>query len=377
MNIVYYYSKLNIGGAEKSTVRLLNLFCEKGHDVTLLLRWSGGLLEHELDPRVHIIYLKKEQQTHLSIGKTIVFLRETVLSVFRSIKLKDKKYDICINGLFGYDPGFLFRNICAAQFYQMLRNDVSQTGNYGKTREYMKIYGNCFDAYIGVSQYTTESFKMAYPELSDKAYTIYNVLPQIPIIHDEDPYQGYNERFKIVSVCRLVDKAKGLFRMANVCAELRKLYEKRFVWFIVGDGPDGVKLEERIRELNLEDHMVLCGEQNNPFTYYEHADLVAVLSYYEGLCGVVNEAKMMQRPVIATEFSGIHEQITDGVNGIIVENNEAAILSKMRTCLENPELLTKYMNNDLPKDLQDNDLKVRHFEMLFRAIEKEKTNAKS
>ena len=59
MKILYYYSKLNIGGAEKSTVRLLNAFTKNGHDVTLLLRWSGGTLESNLDNNVKIIHLKK------------------------------------------------------------------------------------------------------------------------------------------------------------------------------------------------------------------------------------------------------------------------------------------------------------------------------
>ena len=65
MKILYYYSQLNIGGAEKSTVRLLNAFIKKGHSVTLLLRWSGGTLENDLDCNIKKIYLKKNTTNKL------------------------------------------------------------------------------------------------------------------------------------------------------------------------------------------------------------------------------------------------------------------------------------------------------------------------
>ena len=108
----------------------------------------------------------------------------------------------------------------------------------------------------------------------------------------------------------------------------------------------------------MEDTMILCGATEDPLPYYEHADLVAILSYYEGLCGVVNEAKILCKPVIATKFSGIDEQITNDVNGIIVENNEQAILESMRQILKQPESLKKYQFNGMPEKLLDNQAKV-------------------
>ena len=81
----------------------------------------------------------------------------------------------------------------------------------------MKKYGEKFDAYIGVSEFTTDSFKKCYPNLSKKAYTIYNILPEI------DPYEkricppelvtSKKNCIKILTICRMADQAKGLFRM--------------------------------------------------------------------------------------------------------------------------------------------------------------------
>lgn len=374
MKILYYYSKLNIGGAENSTVRLLNAFEELGHEVTLLLRWSGGSLENQLSSRIRVIHLKEEHSAK-GAGRCVFFALETLRSWKRERELLNDQYDICISGLFGYNPEILFRYVRAKQYYQMLRNDVSKTGNFGKTKKYMSTFGDRFDAYIGVSKYTTESFTKTFPQHSAKAYTIYNILPTIAPKTYENPFVGCSDRFKIVTVCRLTDRAKGLFRMVNICRELKRLYADRFIWFIVGDGPDRAALEVRIRQAGLENHMILCGEQSDPLPYYHYADLVAVLSYYEGLCGVVNEAKMMERPVIATEFSGIHEQLTDGVNGRIVANNEEAILSAMKTILEEPQSIQKYAINGLPRELTDNEMKLRQFESLYTEIEERKNHA--
>ena len=56
MKVVLYFKKLNIGGAERSTIRLLNAFVNEGHDVSLLLNTKGGSLENELSKKINIIY---------------------------------------------------------------------------------------------------------------------------------------------------------------------------------------------------------------------------------------------------------------------------------------------------------------------------------
>lgn len=366
MRVLYYYSKLNIGGAERSTVRLLNRMADSGHSVTLLLRWGGGNLEGDLDRRIQVIHLKEAA----AAPSKIHFLSETLKSVFRIKKLNQTEYDVAISGLFGYDPRLLFRNIRAKQHYQLLRNDVEKTGSYGKTKTYMAQYGGQFDAYIGVSQYTTDSFKRCYPQYADRAVTIYNVLADPPCRESMMQPEEYrqNDKFRILTVCRLSDRAKGLFRMVRVCKKLYEEFGDSFCWYIVGDGPDREELSRQITEQGLTQSMILCGESSNPFPYYRYADLVAVLSYYEGLCGVVNEAKIMERPVIATRFSGIDEQIINGYNGYIVENEETAILNQMRNILKEPKQLESLAINGMPEALLNNERKIRQYEELYQKI---------
>jgi glycosyltransferase involved in cell wall biosynthesis len=117
----------------------------------------------------------------------------------------------------------------------------------------------------------------------------------------------------------------------------------------------------------MEDSFLLLGQQENPFPYYLHADISATLSYYEGLCGAVNEAKVMGRPVIATRFSGIGEQLVDGVNGSIVDNNEDAIYTGMRRLLTDADLRARLANDILPETIRDDEYKLAVLEHMLGA----------
>jgi glycosyltransferase involved in cell wall biosynthesis len=177
------------------------------------------------------------------------------------------------------------------------------------------------------------------------------------------PYQGYGSEIKVVTVCRLHDKAKGLFRMLNVHKRLNA-DGIRFLWFVVGDGADRQELEARTRKAGMNDRFIVIGGKENPFPYYKHADVSATLSYYEGLCGAVNEAKALGKPVIASRFSGIEEQITHEMNGLIVENNEQAIFDGMKRIICDTSLRTRLSNDIYPPEILDDSIKIKQIEIL-------------
>ncbi len=369
MKVIYYYSQLNIGGAERSTIRLVNYFARHGWNVTLLLRWDSGLLEHEIDNNVKKIYLKRERSSRAfgRLGDFVWQVLQTGLCKFRENKLKKEEYDIAINGLLGYNPSIVLKKLSSKAYFQMLRNDVSKTGDYGKTEKYLSKYGRDFDAYVGVSQYTTKSFQDKYPELGDRAFTVYNFLAEFDPNKKWDKPAEYtdNAEVRILTIGRIDDKAKGVFRMVNVAARLVEQGITNFKWYVVGNGQDKQALVDKIKSCGIDDYMVTCSGTDIVEPYYQHSDLVAVLSYYEGLCGVVNEAQMMNKCVIATQFSGINEQIITEKNGIIVENTEDAIVDGMQKLLENPSSIKRMSINGLPEVLRNNQAKMQAFEELF------------
>ena len=278
-----------------------------------------------------------------------------------SLALTRGTYDAAFIGAFGISLFVVCTFARTRAILQMVRTDVLATGGYGRIREYFERYRHRIDRYICVSESVRGTLVNWSPELEAKTETHYNILNPEEMRQRVEgrpsPYAGYPDLLKVVTVCRLQERSKGLFRMLRVFQRLRA-EGLQFLWFVVGDGPDREALAQRVQEAEHADGFILVGPQANTFPYLKHADVVAVLSHYEGLCGVVNEAKVMERPLIATRFSAIEEQITDSVNGVIVENDEDAIAAGMKRLLTDDKLRARLAVNGLPTALLDDRLKL-------------------
>ena len=56
----------------------------------------------------------------------------------------------------------------------------------------------------------------------------------------------------------------------------------------------------------------------------------------------IDESLILGTPVFATKVGGIPEQVCSERNGMLVENDEQAILIGLRSLLHKPELLDKW-----------------------------------
>ncbi|GEM_PF-5424973 len=109
-----------------------------------------------------------------------------------------------------------------------------------------------------------------------------------------------------------------------------------FHLLIAGDGPQRQALEDKIRELNLEDRVTLLGSQNDLTKYYQQCEIFLHLSYYENLGQVLLEAMVYGKPpiVLSPAEHGVHtasdELIQDGYNGFFADNTPEAVRAKIR-----------------------------------------------
>ncbi len=373
--VLFHYPIFNAGGAEMSVLRLTKFLAENGWDVELVLTTGGGELESRIDSRVKVIRLRQKsygtryfsernpvRRLGLLMSDGIPYALSRVQQKLRTLQFRTKKYDAAIISLHGLSPDFCFEKVNARRRIQWIRNDLSRCDPDHKAGRNIEKYGTRMDAYACVSRSSFESLVTLYPQTKDRAVVLYNILDTktMRALGDElpNPYADYGDGLKIVTVCRLADKAKGLFRMLAVHQRLRA-EGIDYIWFIIGDGPDRAALSEAVATAGVQHSFVLLGHQSNPFPYYKHADISATLSNYEGLCGSVNEAKTMGKPIIATQFSGIEEQLTSGVNGLIVDNNEDAILVGMRQIINNETLRASITNDTLPPAIADDEYKLR------------------
>lgn len=379
-----HYPVLNLGGAEMSTLRMARGLADRGWQVELVVTTGGGDLEPRLDPRVKLTALRSRPTgdrfaAARTLGERVralpdlaAYLYQRVREVAVSARYLFRRYDAAAVGLQGLSPAFCCGWVRAGKRFHWIRNDFVKVDVCGRVARQINRYQGRIDYYVCVAETVRETLLAALPQLQSKAVTIHNVIDAEGMRRQAqgqtDPFAGYGPTLKVLTVCRLQEDSKGLVRMARVHRRLRDR-GLDFHWFVVGDGPDRPVLEAAVDELGIGERFILAGPTDDPFGYYRYADLVAVLSYYEGLCGTVNEAKAVGRPVLVTRFSGVTEQIEDEVNGLIVDNDEDAIVEGMARMLTDAALREQLAAQPLPALIADDDAKLDRLEALVFGAE--------
>jgi len=112
--------------------------------------------------------------------------------------------------------------------------------------------------------------------------------------------------------------------VAKILAQEEKVY-----LVLVGDGPIRHLVEEKVAALNLNDHVLLTGYQDDVPAWLALMDIVVLASYAnEGVPQSLLQAMAMARPVIGTTCGGIPEIVTDGVNGLLTPPKDPEALTQ-------------------------------------------------
>ena len=137
---------------------------------------------------------------------------------------------------------------------------------------------------------------------------------------------GSDDRPYILGVGRLMPQ-KGFDILLHAYALAREQgLQHRLV--IVGEGRERLKLESLIKDLQLSEHVLLAGFQENPYSWMKGAELFVSSSRFEGFCRVLAEAQALGTPVVSTDCpDGPAEVLQNGESGILVGNENADALA--------------------------------------------------
>jgi glycosyltransferase involved in cell wall biosynthesis len=96
---------------------------------------------------------------------------------------------------------------------------------------------------------------------------------------------------------------------------------------LVGDGPLREALRSEIRALGLEGAVHLTGFRTDPEALEAAASVVVLTSRsLEGTPGVLLDALVLGKPIVATNVGGVPEVIEDGISGLLVPIGDADAL---------------------------------------------------
>ena len=205
-------------------------------------------------------------------------------------------------------------------------------------------YNNQFykkmDKIVCVSQTLKASFAEKNPKLREKVDFCYNFLPYEQLVEKSKmpqkiPYADGS--FICVSVCRLTP-VKALVRAIRALADVLK-QNKDVMWYIAGDGPERGNIEKEIQKNQLEDRVVLLGNQSNPYPYIKNADLMLNVSFHEAAPMTFLESLSLGTPILATRTSSVDELLTDRETSFICDNSIEGIRGLFGWIIENRNIV--------------------------------------
>ena len=133
---------------------------------------------------------------------------------------------------------------------------------------------------------------------------------------------------RLVCVGRLCEQKGQLLLLSAIRGVLDSGFDPQLV--LAGDGEMRVELEDRIRQLNLDQHVRITGWISGADVRREilSARALVMASFAEGLPVVLMEAMALSRPVIVTSIAGIPELVEPNRMGWVVPAGDVHALQR-------------------------------------------------
>lgn len=338
---------LELGGAERALLGLLNAIDSDKVDVDLFLNQHTGAFMPLIPSKIHLIpeilgysaierplmkilkeghwliafgrfvgrfrykrYLKKIGKSR--DGSATQYAFDAVIPFLPSLKYLGH-YDLAISFL---DPPHIVQDkVDAGIKVEWIHADWSTVE---VNEELVAPRWNRNDFIVSISETVTKRFLNRFPQFKSKIIEIHNILSPT-YVRNQAALDGELIGFKqegvtLCSVGRIV-YAKN-FDSIPYIAQLLKKKGLVFHWYVIGPGNHD-KIDKSIESLDVKDFIHFIGEKSNPYPWMKACDIYVQPSRYEANSVTVREAQILGKPVIITNYPTSKDQIMDGVDGII------------------------------------------------------------
>lgn len=394
-SLLFVIPSLDVGGAEKSLLNWLSALDFDQYEVDLFLFKQGGIFQALLPKNVKILdcgnlfthfakplllsilwFLSKGEFSMAKARLRFAWIQkkepntakaeQDAWKLFRKALPKlSKQYDSAIAFLEKSSTYFIVDNINANNKIAWIHTD------YSKSKQDPKFdlpYLKRLDNIVTISPACGESLLEHFPSEAHKINVIENISSatliedlSLKIPQDLIPFDGHN---LIVTVGRLSEE-KGM----DIAIETARILKQRglvFNWIIIGDGPERPKLELQIRSNKLQSTVHMLGLQSNPYPYIRAATIYAQTSRHEGKSIAIDEAMILKKPIVVSNFTTAKDQIQDGETGVIAEIDPESLARKISSLLENSSL-QETLKCNLSKIDHQNDKSIKKFYDLISA----------
>lgn len=174
---------------------------------------------------------------------------------------------------------------------------------------------------------------------------------------------------KLGCVARLSEQ-KGLTYLLDA---ISLLTIKDIRLFIVGDGELRNELENKVKELHLQDSVTFLGYRKDIVECINSFDFCVLPSVFEGFGLVAIEAFMNSKTLVATDIPGLNEVVTNK-NGILVPAKDPAALASAIDKLAMDATLRQELASQAKKDYENKfsyPLFLENYRELYRELKGE------
>lgn len=328
--LIFICCEMGKGGVSKSLASLLNTIDYDVYNVDLFLFSRQGLFLDQVPSNVNIL---KETTTLRELIFTFKYIAafKRLLSIVlckritslekrwrlfwklnkKSFRPNSKKYDCAISYNDGVELYYMVDCLCAN--VKIAWNHTNYTNSFTYKPTLDKFYYDRVNYIVTISEECAYTLKRVFPENADKVRIIENIVLKdtlMSLAEVENPYDSYSIDRDTTVICTVAGLyvRKG-FDYASVALGNLKKEGIKFLWFIVGGGPEENEIKDLVRNNNIENETFFLHQQSNPYKFVKWADIFLLTSHAEGKSIAIEEAKLLEKPILITHFASAFDQI--------------------------------------------------------------------
>lgn len=353
---------LQSGGVSKSIVNLLNVMDRTTYDVhLLLLDRVGDILSPYLPSDITVHVNREIENLHRGLRgvRALLFTGHLLLafgSLLRMLMSKisrawagrwlaylmprftDLTFDLIIDYGGQQQLYYMVDKLDGKKKITFFHNDYSKWPYYYAAD---RLYYPKVDQILSISQTCVDVLKAYFPDCKDKISVMQNISSPVLITKQA------NENVDLPIAPLLLVSLGHIMRRkgTDFSIDAAKILQEKgveFKWMLVGKVVEK-DLIRRIEQEGLADRFVVLGIRSNPYPYIKAADIYVHPARFEGKSIALDEAKILCKPIVVTNFSTVNDQFEDRVNASICEMNGGALADAIIELATNKELCQSYV----------------------------------
>ena len=315
MRIAFVIPSLSVGGAERVSISLANMLCDRGHDVSMITFWSSGTLHGILRPTISVISLGITRSHTAADAVAEAWLRidpQVVLSALNTTNA------VCCKAK-------MMHHLTAPLICAIHARLYGKIDNLGILRQRIwalltRLYAKSADVITtpsdGVSCEARKLFKNSDVRTMPNA-VIQKACVEIDLERDHK---------QLLWLGRLTPP-KNPQLVIRAFAKYARECDWRLL--VAGDGPLRGSLLNLAAKMGISDRVVMMGEVADPSELLRTSGCLMFASHSEALPTVLIEAMQCGMPIVATDTPGGLRSLLSGADyGHIVPLTDAAAMAE-------------------------------------------------